>query len=515
MNKDKITIIILSLIMILIIILIFKPFNKKISSTTNEVDTDTSITLFDSDEDINWDNYSVNNISLEDSITITKGGIYNLEGTITNGVITINTNDNVKLVLNNVNITNSSGPAIYIESANIVVIKLQDNTINTLTTTSEYISYDEDVNDVIYSKSDLVFEGNGTLNINAYIDGIASKDNLKINSGTYYITANEVGIKGKDSVYIVDGNFTIKSGKDAIKSTNSKDSKKGFIKINNGVFNINTLKDGIEAYTNLIIDNGVFNIVSTTNKGIKGNNIVISNGVFTIDSKDDSVHANNYIKVSSGTFSLSTDDDGIHATNKLVIDNGNIDILKSYEGIEANNIEINGGNINVASFDDGINAAGENESILTINDGVIYIDAYGDGIDSNGYIYVNGGKITVEGPTNNGNGALDYDKECVVTGGEMLLIGSSGMAENISSSSSIYGVLINLKNTYQENDTIKLVSGDDMIFTYTANKKFSSVVYSSSSLKETEYSLYINDNLVETFNINSITTNINKREMRR
>lgn len=50
---------------------------------------------------------------------------------------------------------------------------------------------------------------------------------------------------------------------------------------------------------------------------------------------------------------------------------------------------------------------------IIINGGTITVDADGDGLDSNGNIFIKGGTTTVNGPTNAGNGALDYgDNNC-------------------------------------------------------------------------------------------------------
>lgn len=108
---------------------------------------------------------------------------------------------------------------------------------------------------------------------------------------------------------------------------------------------------------------------------------------------------------------------------------------------------------------------------------------------------------------------MDYDKECIIKGGDLLAIGSSGMAQGISSTSSQYGILVNLSTNYNSSDIISLVNHNDQeIFSYTATKKFSSVVYSSSSLlKDETYTMKINGEIVYTFTINSINTIVVKR----
>lgn len=561
MKKEKSFIYILAIIFILTIIGVFVYYfiSKNTLKPTNASvkDLDTNVTLDTSDEKLIWSNYEKREINLEKSITITEGGVYNLSGTIEDGLITIKTDKEVLLNLNNVSITNSNGPAIYIESANTVVISTILNTTNTLTDSVNYSGFDEDVEGVIYSKDDLVLEGEGTLIINGKkTDGIVSKDDLKINSGTYLINTADDGIRGKDSLYILDGTFTINSSGDGIKSTNDTESDKGYVKIENGTFNIKSTLDGIQAETKVLISGGIFNIEtgggsinSSTNsgwgtwgktttidsksaKGIKGqDNIVLTGGTYNLDTSDDAIHSNSYIGINGGTYTISSGDDGIHADKELIVDSGEIDITKSYEGLEAETITINNGTISVISSDDGLNAAGGNDSsamnrpgsspkeinsksTLTINGGNIYVNASGDGLDANGTIYINGGYIIVDGPSNSGNGALDYDTECIVTGGTLIALGTGGMSQGISNSSTQYGILINLSNNYSGGTKISILdSNDKELLSYTSNKSFSSIVYSSNNLSKGKYTLKINDNAYLNVEINNISTTIGNSGM--
>ena len=551
MNKRKIIIIFVFVTLIVAVFSLYYFKNKdSLNPTSTSVsDINTNVQLDISDEKINWSNYENREIILTKSITITEEGIYNLSGEITDGLISIKTDGDVKLNLNGVTINNSNGPAIYVESANTVVISTVSETVNSLSDGSNYSGYDEDIEGAIYSKDDLVLEGEGTLVVNGNKkDAIVCKDDLKINSGTYIVTAKDDGIRGKDSVYILNGTFNIDASGDGIKSTNEVDATKGYVKIENGVFNIVSELDGIQAETKILISNGTFNITtgggsinssdklgwgtfgssnstSDSAKGIKaGDSIVITDGIFVFDTSDDSIHSNNQVGISGGTYTINSGDDAIHADSELIVDSGEIDIKKSYEGLEAQTITINGGVIKVVASDDGLNAAGGNDgsainrkgasssmssskSTLTINGGDIYIDASGDGLDANGSIYINDGYIVINGPSNNGNGALDYDSECKITGGTLIATGSSGMAQGISNSSSQYGVLINFTNNYDSGTNITIIdANDNEIMQYTSNKSFSSLVFSSSELSKGNYSVKINGEIYNTFAVSSISS---------
>ena len=201
--------------------------------------------------------------------------------------------------------------------------------------------------------------------------------------------------------------------------------------------------------------------------------------------------------ISGGTFSLATGDDGIHSDENVTISGGEITVTQSYEGIEGASIDITGGTIRVASSDDGLNAAGGNDSsgffgrpggfstssdyYIRISGGVIYVNAAGDGIDSNGNLYVTGGTVYVEGPTDNGNGALDYDGTAYITGGTVVALGSSGMAQNFGSESTQGAILLTLSSYTTGTVTLKDSSGNVLV-SYSSDKKFNSVVVSCPSL---------------------------------
>lgn len=551
--KRKQEIIIGIIVIIVTVIILGYILVENINKKENSIESvDTNIELDNSDEDIEWSNYEIKNLTLTESITITEEGIYELSGEITNGMVTVSTKGNVKLILNNVTITNESGPAIYIKNAKNTVIYLKEETTNTLEDSSNYQT-DEDINATIYSKDNLIFDGSGTLVIKAnYQDGIVSKDNLKIKNGTFNITSIDDSIKGKDSVYIIDGNFNITAGGDGIKSTNTSDKNKGYVYIENGNFEIDATLDGIQAETKLLIKNGNYTIKtgngstnnskkdtwgnwgktdSTDTKSAKGlkacNNIVIEDGTFNLNTSDDSIHSNNYIGISNGTYSISSGDDGIHADNEIIIEGGSIDIKESYEGIEAAKITIYNGDISVVASDDGINVAGGSDSssmnrpgannynenttnTLTIYNGNIYVNASGDGIDINGSGYIYGGVITVDGPTSNGDGALDYDGELIVNGGTLIAVGSNGMLQKISSNSTQYNVTINLKTTYQKGTKISILDeNNEEIISYTPTKSFASIIVSTNKLSlSNTYTIKIDNETYETFTVSSITTSV-------
>lgn len=458
---------------------------------------------------IDWDRYPTTEIELTETLEITKSGTYHLTGALSNGYISVrgDSTSKIRLILDNVDINNPTGPAIACIEADDFVIEFTGN--NSLTDGETYSTdFDDDITGALYSRGDFAISGDGTLSVTAnYADAIVGKDDLKIDGGTYEIVSKDDGIRGKDSVYIISGKFTIDSRADAIKSTNEIDGDKGFVLIEKGDFNIKAGAKGIKAI----------------------NSVLIYDGDFVLNTYDDALHSNNYLGISGGHYSINANDDAIHADSELIIDGGEINIARSYEGLEAQAITINNGKITVLASDDGINAGGGNDNSsmnrpganrfnadenckIIINNGDIYLNVSGDGVDSNGWTYFNGGKVIVDGPTNNGNGALDAGLGIVMNGGEVIAIGASGMAETLGQSSSINNISIYLSSTYPAKTNIEIKdSNNQTILSHTSAKTFSHISAGTSEFRFGEtYTLYLNESKIQSFTISDVTTTVGK-----
>lgn len=471
------------------------------------------------------------------TVTIKNEGDYVISGTLSDGSVIIDSTNTSKLriILNGADISSSNTAPIYIKQADKVFMTLAQNSENTLSVTGEYVNTGEDnIDSAVFSKDDLTVNGSGTLNINAsYGHGIVSKDDLNITSGIYNIAAASHGITGKDRVCIADGTFTIVSGKDGIRSENTEDTTLGYVYIGGGNYNMNTTGDGISASGYVQIEQGEFNIQSgggsangethmddmfgggmyggyqqsaedsASEKGIKATGtLLICGGVFNIDSADDALHSNSDISITGGTFAIKSGDDGFHADSNTSISGGTITINESYEGIEGHSIDIKGGVITLNASDDGLNAAGGNdesgisgfggkndvfandsEAYINISGGKLIADADGDGIDSNGALYVSGGETYVAGPTNSGNGSLDYGGEAVISGGIFIATGAQGMASNFSSSSTQGVAMLNTSST--QSGKIEIFADDGTsLASFSPNKSYNNIIISCPEMSK-------------------------------
>lgn len=459
-------------------------------------------------------------------VTITKGGSYIVSGKTNNGRIIVNApKEEVNIILENVEISCNYGSPIYVYKSSATMIYLADGTANRLTDGSSYTfndslssAADEEPDACLYSKSDLIIAGSGTLSVNGnYKNGITGKDTLRIENASINVTAAANGINGKDGCVIKNANIGITSGDDGLRSTNDTDESLGYIIAEDSTLEITAGEDGIQAETYVKINGGSYTIKSgsavsntvsdTSAKGIKaGKAITINDGTFVLDCQDDAIHSNGDVEIAGGSCIISTGDDGIHADSNVKISAGTINITKSYEGIEGEIINITGGTIEIVSSDDGLNAAGgadqsgfggmrkdgfgtaRNDTFNTSSDcginisgGVIKINASGDGIDSNGSLNISGGEIYVSGPTDNGNAALDYDGSGTITGGLVVAAGSGSMAQNFGSSSTQGSILLTY-SAYSDSEITLTDSEGSVLAKYTPEKSYNCVLVSCPAL---------------------------------
>ena len=363
-------------------------------------------------------------------ISVTLPGTYVFEGNL-NGTLTVNVSEKakVRLILNGFEITSSDGPAIRILEGDRVTISLEDDTENVVTDSETYS--DETLSSAIYSKSDLIFNGNGKLKVNAnHADAIASKDDLRIVSGEYVINAVDDGIVGKDRLKIKDGKFTVTSGGDALKTTNIEKVDRGFIYIANGTFKLTSGDEAMDATSSIRIDDGDFTVLTgegsansahSTHQGFGSQGgpggMEFGHGGFPGDMPDDSdpmtystirnpeEMAGNAL--SGGFMKLSSEESQTDDTSGLseeeaatadamadeFDDTDTVDTIATAKGFKCEGVlEIRGGSFVIDAEDDALNGGYQ----VIISGGTLTIRAGDDGIHADDTIDISDGEITIE-----------------------------------------------------------------------------------------------------------------------
>ena len=375
------------------------------------------------------------------TVTITDSGTYVVSGALDGQVVVNADKADVRLVLAGVSITNTGGPAIDIQDAGSAVMVLAEGTTNTLADGSAYADTSEDAaTAALFSSDTLTITGTGSLNVTgSYNDGISSKNGLVI-TGEPTITVDAVddGVRGKDYLLVSSGSLTVSAGGDGLKSSEDNDETKGFVALGDATVNVTSGDDGVSATTDVTVDGTTLSIAAGGGQA----NATVSEeqgpGQGAPDQGAPGQGAPGQDQAAGGqaddsqSESSTASPKGINAGVTYAQDTGSITIDAADEGLQAAFVNVNGGNLDIASGDDGINASNgdytiegyesadsesDDGSVITISGGQVQIDyANSDGIDSNGSAHVTGGEVVVGGAAGSMDGSVDANGETTLVG---------------------------------------------------------------------------------------------------
>ncbi len=450
----------------------------------------------DRDKDASYDVASATNIALSGqgatvsgegaavegaTVTISAAGTYAVTGELTAGSLVVNAGDQdkVQIVLSGASIRNEAGPALNIQQADKVFVTLADGTQNTLADGASYAlaEGEDEPNAALYSKADLTINGTGALSIEGnYCHGVNSKDDLVVTGGAIAVVAKEDGLRGKDCVKVADGSFAITAGGDGVKSNNDEDPTRGFVSIDGGTFAVEAGDEGFQAATYLRL----------------------AGGDAQIKAADHALRSDVEAAMSGGTYVVEAGGKGMNPETKFTMDGGTFTVAGCEEGIEAQEVIVNDGELNITASDDGINAAvaersdetaeaavatnASEDCLIQINGGMVTVDAGGDGLDSNGYVEVNGGVVLASGSAGGGDSALDYEYGAKITGGAVILAGATGMAETFTEGTQPFA-MVAAEGAAGTNLAVTDEAGTVLV-SYTVPKAFQCAVVSAPGLTE-------------------------------
>ena len=315
------------------------------------------------------------------------------------------------------------------------------------------------------------------------------------------------GIKSDGALYVNGGTFNINSADDSFHSNSD-------VTINDGTYTISSGDDGIHADSALLVNGGTITVTESY-EGLEGLNITINDGKIDITASDDGMNAaggndasgfggrggDGFKGMQAPDSAQRPDDTSDNTsdntqkpddTSDTAQTTGNITVAAQKQDNTSDTAQTTG-NITVAaqksdSTSDtaqNTDTASDDEMWMVINGGYVHVLAGGDGLDSNGDLTINGGEVYVDGPSDNGNSAIDYgDKSSFyINGGTVVAVGSGGMAEDVSSDSKQQVAFVKLDSQVNAGDVILKDADGNEIISYTVQKKYDCVIISTADLQ--------------------------------
>lgn len=389
----------------------------------------------------------------------------------------------------------------------------------------------------IKGKNSVTVSG-GTVTVTSGKDGITSDETeneekgfVTIEDGEIIITSAGDGVSAETTLTVTGGVISIISGGGSANAQQKTDNMRDWWDFDNSASDDNSVScKGLKAGKAMMISGGSITIDAQDDALHTDGDMTISGGECILSTGDDGAHAALSLTVLGGKITVLTSYEGLEA-NQITLAGGELDITASDDGINANGGSdgFSGGfgggfggrrsdmnsqsgdmtppdNSNMQTPPDGNAPSGnpptmpgqdaadstttddttDKQPVLLITGGKITVNADGDGLDSNGNLRVEDGDITVNGPSNGGNGALDIGTENggagVIAGGTLIALGTSSMAENFGSTSTQCAFLVTM-NSFGAGETITITDSQGTVLcTGVTVKSANSVVFSSADL---------------------------------
>lgn len=387
--------------------------------------------------------------------TATSEVNYVVSGTINGGGVKIYSEANFNLVLNGTNIVSADGAAINIQSKKKASVILLDGTNNRLIDGTTYSETSEDMKGTLFSEGAITISGQGTLYTKSNVKhAIYSDEDITIASGAITVASSAKDALHGKGVKVAGGALVLTASSDCIETEDANFEMSSGSLIANAV---GKGGKGIKADTDISITGGTIAIRATgdayydsDDKDISspacihcdGNLSISGTASITLSATGKAgkgISVDGTLDIKGGTLNVSTTGatfaysntldssaKAIRAEGVITISAGNITVSTTQDGSEGieskSKIYINGGNLEITTYDDCINAT----SYIEINGGTIFCSASNnDGIDSNGTLTINGGTVVSYGASVPEEG-LDCDSNTFkITGGTVVGIGGA------------------------------------------------------------------------------------------
>ena len=333
---------------------------------------------------------------------------YVLSGSANPGRFEVESTTTPTVILNGVSLTNPTGKAMNLTCNAGVILQIADGTTNSLSDGTE-----SDKKAALMSNSDLLVQGNGTLNVTSLVKHpVKVKGICTINSGNFVITSNVADVNGISA----DSTLVINGGSFDITMTGESDNcikADRELTINGGTFVINhsgNVSKGIKCDSDITITDGNITITSSGSTvvtdndpsyctAIKGDaNVIISGGNFDINlptsnhggkgiscsgnmtiSGDNTIHIETHGDGASYTATSGTDtysSSCLRAEGNMIILSGNITLSGTGKGGKGIKVGTKTGNTYSGTYTQG-NADGTGPTLTITTSGAQVVSGGG------------------------------------------------------------------------------------------------------------------------------------------
>lgn len=346
------------------------------------------------------------------------------------------------------------------------LIDISGGTVN-LTTTDH----------AIHCASDIEISG-GDITIASDNKGISAHENLTINGGSIDITKSSEGIESKAIMTINDGDISVIASDDGLNAGGSGDTFGGGMGGNPmGGMSFGTQDGQTDASSDTTQQQ---NMGMRGGRGMRGN----------MNGQQGMTPPEMNGEMPSDMQQMTPPD------------------MQSGDGTQQQGRGGFGGGMGGGMSRDSDTVSAEHH--IQINGGTIYINAMGDGIDSNGSIVIDGGTVTVDGTTSGGNSALDHDGTMKVNGGTLIAVSAIGMVEAPGSYSAQNVLNYTLSESVSAGTEISVKnSSGKTIVTHKSANAYQSFIYSSDELVTGEtYTIYVGGEEKDSFTVSDTITTV-------
>ncbi|MDE7380699.1 MAG: carbohydrate-binding domain-containing protein [Muribaculaceae bacterium] len=376
---------------------------------------------------------------------------YTLSGESPDGSFTMTGSYKATLELRGLTLTNPSGAALDIQNGKRIELSAKNGTVNTLTDGAGGSQ-----KGCIYCKGHLELKGKGELNVyGKKSHAVNAKEYIEMKNLTLNILESQKdGLNCNQYFLMESGKLNINNvGDDGVQVSFKDDVDReaedtGTATINGGEISINVnavAAKGIKADGDLIVNGGKFNITVSGNgkwdeaaSKTKAASCLSSDGKTEINggtfeltasgSGGKGINCDGAFTMTDGELTIATTGGMFAYQNNKENHNftGNYDridssLRSSPKGVKADgDVNISGGKIRVTTKGNGGEGI-ESKNILTISGGEIFAHCYDDAINSSSHMYIDGGDITVIATANDG---LDSNGNLYLRGGRVMAFGA-------------------------------------------------------------------------------------------